>query len=95
MIVDKDDLSISIIPQAKHYINQCLSDYFRGNNHRARHAHVMVRMTTIVDWSKSQIYLSALFGGITPHSFTDLGNHKRIKSAISMIAMIFCTTDWE
>ena len=93
VIVYQNEFAVTVVPKAKHYVNQRLTYYFLGNHVCTGHGQMMVRMTAVVDGRHCQRNLAILFCGIAAHGLANLGDHESIKPAWAVDSVVLGSTD--
>ena len=93
MVVDKNNLAVTVIPKSQHGVNQSLFHHFLRHNHRSRHTDMMVGMPSIIQRCKSQIHFMALLLRIAAHPLNDLGTHECIQAGVIVKAVILGAPD--
>ena len=93
MVIDQNDLTEAIVPQAKHYIDQRVHDGLLAGHHCAGHAQVVIGVAAVVDRGQCEGYLMAGLGGLPADGLADGAAHEGVQAGVVVDAVVLRTAN--
>lgn len=93
VVIDQNDLTEAIVPQAKHYIDQRVHDGLLAGHHCAGHAQVVIGVAAVVDRGQCEGYLMAGLGGLPADGLADGAAHEGVQAGVVVDAVVLRTAN--
>ena len=93
VVVDDDLLSVAVIPETEHDVDESLNHHLLRDHDGSGHADVVIGMAAVVERRRGDVDLVPALGRVATDRLADLSNHEVVETAVGVVAVVLRRSD--